>query len=295
MTIPSARPARPQTTLHVISREQLSPHLVRLVLGGEQFGSFTDNGHTDKYVKIFFAKPELGLAPPYDIEALRETLAPEDLPVTRTYTVRAVDPVARTLSIDFVVHGDEGLAGPWARDAEPGDEITFRGPGGAFSPKPEFDWYLFAGDLSALPAIAAALEALPAGATGLAFVTVSSEDDILPLEAPEGVTVNWLVRSPEDDDASGNGDDDSDDSDSSATTDPTLDLAVAIAAEPWPEGRPQVFAHGERTAMKALRNLFKERGITRDQLSLSGYWALGRTEDRFQAEKREPIGVIEPV
>lgn len=279
MTTPSARPARPQTTLRVISREQLSPHLVRLVLGGEQFDSFVDNGHTDKYVKIFFAKPELGLVPPYDVEALRETLAPEDLPVTRTYTVRSIDQDARTLSIDFVVHGDEGLAGPWARDAEPGDEIIFRGPGGAFSPKPEFDWYLFAGDLSALPAIAAALEALPADATGLAFVTVSSEDDILPLDAPEGVTVNWLVRSPEEDGA----------------TDPTLDLAAAIAAEPWPEGRPQIFAHGERTAMKALRNLFKERGITRDQLSLSGYWALGRTEDRFQAEKREPVGVIEPV
>ena len=31
----------------------------------------------------------------------------------------------------------------------------------------------------------------------------------------------------------------------------------------------------------------------RDELSLSGYWAYGRTEDRFQAEKREPIGRIE--
>ena len=28
------------------------------------------------------------------------------------------------------------------------------------------------------------------------------------------------------------------------------------------------------------------------QLSLSGYWAAGRTEDVFQAEKRQPIGQI---
>ena len=45
--------------------------------------------------------------------------------------------------------------------------------------------------------------------------------------------------------------------------------------------------------MKALRRaLLDERGLERAQVSLSGYWARGRTEDRFQAEKREPIGQI---
>ena len=65
-----------------------------------------------------------------------------------------------------------------------------------------------------------------------------------------------------------------------------------MAAGPWPEGRVQVFAHGERESMKAVRALLKERGVPRGDFSLSGYWALGRTEDRFQAEKREPIGQI---
>ena len=47
--------------------------------------------------------------------------------------------------------------------------------------------------------------------------------------------------------------------------------------------------------MKALREVFlTQRGLDRSQLSLSGYWAYGRTEDRFQAEKREPIGVVLP-
>ena len=61
----------------------------------------------------------------------------------------------------------------------------------------------------------------------------------------------------------------------------------------WPAGRVHVFAHGERESMKALRPvLFVERELERAQVSLSGYWAYGRTEDRFQAEKREPIGKI---
>lgn len=70
-------------------------------------------------------------------------------------------------------------------------------------------------------------------------------------------------------------------------------LVEAVAAWTLPEGRGQVFAHGEREAMKALREVFfRAWGLERAQVSLSGYWAYGRTEDRFQAEKREPIGKI---
>ena len=54
-----------------------------------------------------------------------------------------------------------------------------------------------------------------------------------------------------------------------------------------------VFAHGERGAMKMLRPYFTdERGLDRAQLSLSAYWAYGRREDAFQAEKREAVGQV---
>ena len=271
LTAAPARPVRPQITLQVLRREQLSPHLVRIVLSGDEFDSFVTNDSTDKYVKIHFAKPELGLTPPFDIALLRETLAPEDLPVTRTYTVRHVDLAERTLSIDFVVHGSEGLAGPWADRAQPGDPLAFSGPGGGYAPDPAAAWHLFAGDQSALPAIASALAALPATATGLAFIQVADAGEILELEAPPGVAVQWLFG-----------------------TDPEL-LVTAVEAATWLPGRPQIFAHGERSAMKGLRNVFSTRGVHKSELSLSGYWALGRTEDRFQAEKREPVGVILPV
>ncbi|MEF2976471.1 siderophore-interacting protein [Subtercola sp. YIM 133946] len=270
------RPARPQITLDVLRREHLSPHLVRITLGGPGFAAFEAKPVTDMYVKIVFAKPKLGLSRPYDLAALRETLAPEDLPVTRTYTVRSVDHEAQTLSIDFVVHGDAGLAGPWANTAEPGDQLTFSGPGGAFAPDADAAWYLFAGDLSALPAIAAALEVLPDRASGVAFIEARDEADVIELTAPSGIEISWVF---------------SRDAEPGTST----VLADAVAAAEWPDARGQFFAHGERSAMKSLRDLLRERGVTRDQLSLSGYWAAGRTEDRFQAEKREPIGFIAPV
>lgn len=263
--------------LEVLRREQLSPHLVRLHLGGAGFDAFAPNGFTDAYVKIHFAKPSLGLEPPYDLEALRETLAPEDLPVRRTYTVRAFDPVERTLSIDFVVHGTEGIAGPWAEAAKPGDRLVLAGPGGAYRPDPTADWHLFAGDESALPALASALEALPDDARGVALVEVHSADDEIPVRHPAGVELRWLHRG----------------SDVAAGTSTVLSDAVrSLERQP---GRVQVFAHGERETMKALRDIvLTQWGLPRADVSLSGYWAYGRTEDRFQAEKREPIGQVLP-
>ena len=264
------RPPRPQAVLTVLSSEWISPSTVRLVAGGEGFSVLNLNEFTDAYVKLVFVKPELGLTPPYDEAALREQLAPEDLPVRRTYTLRWVDRVNEQVAIDFVVHGDEGIAAPWARAAQPGDRFVASGAGGAYAPDPAADWHLFIGDESALPAIAAALEALPAHARGLAYLQIAEDDGRYEITGPHGIRQQWLT---------GGGDQ------------PSL-LADAVAAGPWPEGRVQVFAHGEREAMKAVRAVLKEREVPREDLSLSGYWAFGRTEDRFQAEKREPIGQI---
>lgn len=270
------RPQRPQTVLEVQAVERLAPHLVRIVVGGPGFASFTDNEFTDKYVKILFADPALGLTPPYDMEALRGALEPGQLPSRRTYTVRWVDHAAQQLAIDFVTHGAEGIAGPWAERAQVGDPVVFSGPGGGYAPDPSADWHLLAGDDAALPAIAAALEALPGDAVGSAVLEVDTGADHVALAAPAGVDVTWLHRD-------------------GAEPGTTTLLADALRAVPWRPGWVQVFAHGEREAMKSLRDyLFGERGLDRGQVSLSGYWAYGRTEDRFQAEKREPVGQILP-
>lgn len=277
-TVPAATSAtkksRPQINLAVVRREELSPHMVRIVAGGDGFADFVNNGFVDRYVKIVFPQPGVEYSSPLDLWSIRETMPREQWPFTRTYTIRWVDPVARELAIDFVVHGDEGLAGPWAAKAQPGDTLTFTGPGGAYNPAPDADWYLFAGDEAALPAIAACLESLPGEAAGLAFVEVDSDADIQPIAAPAGVKIHWLARNGV---AAGESD----------------VLVQAVADAEWPAGRVDVFAHGERGYMKALRAVFfDQRGLERSQVSLSGYWAKGRVEDAFQAEKKLPVGQI---
>lgn len=277
-TLPAATSAtkqsRPQVNLTVLRREQLSPHMVRIVAGGEGFADFVNNGYVDRYVKIVFPQPGVQYPEPLDLWQVRETMPREQWPFTRTYTLRWVDEAARELAIDFVVHGDEGLAGPWAARAEPGDPLTFTGPGGAYNPSPDADWYLLAGDEAALPAVAAVLESLPAGATGLAFLEVDSDADMQQLSGPAGVRITWLTR---------NG----------APAGSGSRLVDAVADADWPDGRVDVFAHGERGYMKGLRQVFfEQRGLERSQVSLSGYWAKGRVEDVFQAEKKLPVGQI---
>ncbi|MFY1636514.1 siderophore-interacting protein [Solwaraspora sp. WMMB335] len=271
------RQAPSQHVLAVESTEWLAPHLVRVVLSGASLAEFTCNGHTDAYVKLLFVDPALGLEPPYDLAALRTTLPAEQRPVTRTYTVRWADPAARRLAIDFVTHGETGIAAVWAAKARPGDQLVMAGPGGAYAPDPAVGWHVFAGDLSALPAIAASLRALPGHARGVAHIEITDPADILDLDHPAQVTVNWLINTDAGD---------------------TVFLARAMEDWPWPPatdspGAVQVFAHGERESIKAVRKMLHARGIPREAISISGYWARGRSEDVFQAEKREPIGRID--
>src|ERR1700728_3525211 len=189
-----AGPARPQAILAVLRREWLSPHTIRITAGGPGFEALRMNDFTDKYAKILFVDPGLGLTPPYDLAALRESLPPGQQPVTRTYTLRRADPERQELTIDFVVHGDRGIAAPWAARAEPGDLLTMSGAGGAFRPAPDCDFHLFVGDESALPAICSALEALPADARGLAYLETSDPGEYLDATPPGGVQVSWLHR-----------------------------------------------------------------------------------------------------
>lgn len=268
------RPQRPQIVLEVIERIRLTPHLVRIVAGGPGMSAVEDNGFTDAYTKMLFAPAEAGITPPYDMDRLREELPVELLPTRRTYSIRRFDLAAGRIWIDFVTHGDEGIAGPWAANAKPGDPVVLGGIGGGYAPDAAADWHLLIGDESAIPAIASALEAMPADAAGIALLEVQDESEQLELTAPAGVELRWLHRGEK----------------TAGTTDLLID---AVRALEWQPGRVQVFAHGERGAMKQLRpHLTDERGVDRTQLSLSAYWAYGRREDAFQAEKREAVGQI---
>ena len=247
--------------------EQLTPHMTRVVLGGAGLAEFSAGEFTDHYVKLQFPVEGVTYPEPWDLQRIREELPAEQWPRMRTYTVRRWDAAAGELTIDVVLHGDEGVAGPWAMRAQPGDDVRFMGPGGAYAPSADADWHLFAGDESAVPAIAASLERLAPDALAHVLIEVSGPDEELKLETPANATVTWLHR-----DAGRVGD----------------ALVAAVTELEFPPGDVQAFVHGEAAFVKELRRLLlKERGVARERLSISGYWRLGHDEDRWQATKRE--------
>ncbi|MBB2990004.1 NADPH-dependent ferric siderophore reductase [Mycolicibacterium iranicum] len=271
---------RPVHTFEVVRTEQLTPHVVRVVLGGKGFDTFTPSEHTDSYVKLVFVADDLDvgtLAQPLTLDSFN-ALPAHQRPTVRTYTVREADPQRREITIDFVVHGEHGVAGPWAASAEPGRRLFVMGPSGAYSPDPQADWYLFAGDESAVPAISTALEALPDDAVGQVFIEVAGPEDEVEMKAPAGVDVAWIYRG---------GRADLVNEDTAGDHAPLID---AVKGAAWLPGQVQVFIHGEAQAvMHNLRPYIrKERGVdAKWASSISGYWRRGRTEETFREWKRE--------
>ena len=270
---------RPLQGFVVVGTEQLTPHIVRVVLGSSDFSTFVPSKFTDSYVKLVFVGDDVDMASlpqPLTLDSFAD-LPPAEQPVVRTLTVRRADPAAREIAIDVVVHGEHGAAGQWAATAEPGQPVYLMGPSGAYAPDPAAEWHLLAGDESALPAISVALEALPANAIGQAFIEIAGPEDEIPLTAPQGVRIDWIYRGGR---ADLIGEDRAGD---------FAPLIEAVKSAPWLPGQVHAFVHGEAQAvMHNLRPYIrKDREVAAKWASISGYWRRGRTEETFRQWKKE--------
>jgi NADPH-dependent ferric siderophore reductase len=248
---------------------RLSPTMVRVLFGGDDLERFRPSPFTDAYVKLAFPRPGARYPEPLDLDQIRANFPQSKWPVVRTYTVRAWDPHLRELTVDFVVHGDHGIAGPWAAAARPGDRIYLQGPGGAYSPDPRADWHLLVGDESALPAIAAAVEDLENHARGHVLIEVPGPASEIPLPVPTGVALTWVHT---------------------GGSAPGSRLVEWVAALDIPDSDAdnyvQAFVHGEAGFVADLRrHLRVERRLAKDRVSISGYWRLGADEEGWRAAK----------
>ncbi len=242
----------------VVRTEQLTPLVVRVVLTGTDLADLPCGEFTDRYVKLVLDDGSAG-----------------GRPVRRAYTVRAHDAASGELTLDVVLHGD-GVAGPWAAAARPGDEVRLLGPGGAYAPADEVATHLYVGDESALPAIAVSLERLPAGHRALVVAEVEDAAEEVPLPSAADVDVHWVHRS-------------------TSADAPGVELAaiVAEATTPLPEAGLDAFVHGEAGFVRDVRRHLRTQGLPLTRLSASGYWRRGRTDEVWRAEKPDWKRVVE--
>jgi NADPH-dependent ferric siderophore reductase len=253
----------PQPRLtEVLTVERLTPRMVRVVVGGDDLATFKAGEFTDHYVKLLIPPPGAPYSAPFDVEDVKARLPREQWPRTRTFSVRAWDPQTRRLTIDFVDHGDAGVAGRWAAAARPGDRLQLFGPGGAYAPKPGAPWHLMIGDSSVIPAIAASLERVPAGVPVHVLLEVENEREQQPLATPGELRLEWFHS--------------------------TQALLTAVHGLDFSAGAPHAFVHGEASTVREVRrHLLGDRGLPREAVSVSGYWKRTRTEEGWREDKAE--------
>jgi NADPH-dependent ferric siderophore reductase len=221
--------------LQVVESGQLTPHMHRLRLTAAELDGF---GH----------------APGQDVMLL--VAVDGNRPVRRRYTIRALDPASRMLTLDIVLHGD-GPGERWVRAARPGERIEGIGPRGKITTAAGADWHLFAGDESALPAIFRMAESLPAGTPVRALLEIPGAEDEQDLRAEASTHVTWLHR------------------DGAPAGQPDA-LAAALGVVPLPAGRGHAYLLGEARVVARLREVLAARGLEPDQVSPKAYWGRGR-------------------
>lgn len=233
--------------LEVRRVRQLTPRMVRVTFGGDQLDGFR-YGAPDDHVKVFFPAPgaDLPVMPTLGPDGLEPPPPGAPLPIFRDYTVRYLRPEQRELDIDFALHG-HGPGASWAARAQPGQRLGILGPRGSNMVPLTFDWYLLGADETALPALAAWLEQLPAGARTIAFVEVADERERQPVDGE----VRWLHR------------------------DRGESLWDAVQTVELPPGDGYVWIAGEATGLKPIRRHLRALGHHRDWMEIDGYWKRG--------------------
>lgn len=234
----------------MVSTRMVTPNMRRVSIGGAALEGFPA-GQDGGYLKLRIPGA-----------------TPADRPWVRTYTI--INQTADALDIDFALHGSGGVGGPavsWAQTVKPGDRIEAGGPGPAKPLPPGADWYLVAGDMTALPAIAVNLAALPDDAVGHAVIEVQTEEDRQELRHPPGVEIHWLIN-PE------------------PGHHPEL-FEQAVRSVSWHAGDVYAWCATEFEAMRRTRQYLRgERGLSPQRLYISSYWKQGLGEDEHREVKQ---------
>lgn len=246
---------------NVARSQRISPHVQRLTLAGGDLDGFAYQGF-DQWFRLAIpvhADDRLDNLPgKFGFAGYLKflTLPKGTRPVIRNYTIRQFDRGTAELDIDFIVHGDEGVAGPWASSVAPGSPVALIDQGCGWAPVPTARRTLIVADESAMPAALGVLRGMPRDAVGDAVIELFDERDRQEVEAPTGMAVHWLVRDPAEHPGA---------------------RALPAVRDLDIEPNLYAFAVGESAlATGVRRHLVGERGVPKSDVTFCGYWRVGR-------------------
>lgn len=225
------------------AREWLAPDFVRVRLSGPDLAGFDSPG-SDDHMRLFFPSGPVG-----SVEELRA--AP-----SREYTPLAWGD--DWLDVEFAVHGDQGVAAPWAANAPLGSTIGVGGPRGAAVLTGEPGSWLLVGDETAIPAIRRFAALIPEGTPARIVIETVSAGREVEIDAP--VPVEWLHRG---------------DAPAGSALIAFLD---ALTADDVVGDDPFVFIAAEQSIVKPGRALLGRWDVDSANAVVKGYWKRGEAE-----------------
>ncbi|QAY70221.1 siderophore-interacting protein [Xylanimonas protaetiae] len=266
MGFKDARKERGLYQAEVLRAERVTPHMMRVTVGGDDVARLPQHGF-DQWFRLFLPTAGAGT----DFEALPEQFGMVGYlkylaarsgtrPEVRSYTVREHRPAAGELDIDFVVHGEQGVAGPWARRARAGERVALIDQGRGFEPMAGAPRYVLVGDESALPAILGILRDLPRDARGVAIVEIPGDDDVQQADGPDGIEVRWLPRG------------------SSGGRPGALALAALREVVLDQPATVSAYLAGEQSIPAEGRRHLVAAGVPKAQITFVGYWRQGKAQ-----------------
>ncbi|PRD41077.1 phage tail protein [Phyllobacterium phragmitis] len=253
--------------MRVVSARNVTPHMRRVRLRGRNLERFARGG---LHIRLFFP-PKGVTTPQWPVtgEDGRPLWPDGEMKLTnRVYTIRNIDVEMGEVDIDIVIHeGDETPGSSFALNAGEGDPVGMTGPGGGSVG--EADWYLLAGDETALPAIGRILESLPAHVKAVVRIEIENAAEEQDLRSDADVDLVWLHR---------------DGREAGTTT--LLEDAVRAVEFPAEGTRAFAWAGCEFAAFRAIRSyLRKERKLDRQDHLVVAYWRRGFDGDNARRDK----------
>lgn len=225
------------------AREWLAPDFVRVRLSGPDLAGFDSPG-SDDHMRLFFPSGPVG-----SVEELRA--AP-----SREYTPLAWGD--DWLDVEFAVHGDQGVAAPWAANAPLGSTIGVGGPRGAAVLTGEPGSWLLVGDETAIPAIRRFAALIPEGTPARLVIETVSAGREVEIDAP--VPVEWLHRG------------------EAPAGSALIAFLDALTADDVVGDDPFVFIAAEQSVVKPGRALLGRWDVDSANAVVKGYWKRGEAE-----------------
>ena len=230
----------------------ISKNIKEIVFKGDFRKLETQNCDDFLFVIVPLDKNKTILDRDYSMENYRKQIS-EEIKITAGayYTIRNFS--EDEIKMWFVLHSHSGNLGNWAEKAKTGDQAILWGPRSMFSPSKKFSHLILIADETGIPAMKVISENNKNFSKCTTFYEVIDESCQIPTKGENNILENWIYR---EGDEPGEGE----------------KLLDSLKVYELPKNDFYIFGAGEARQMMKIRKFFKNEGVAKEQMYITGYW-----------------------